>query len=444
MGMASKSRLLLVTAVIILAVADTLLIAALLKPSVISPMINGIKGAVKTILSTTYKFELMRRGAISLPHTQIKPQPLTLPATAYVVGSNQFINGLISAGAPQSMVKPITLGELSSVPNDSIIIIDWDYINKTMRISLSQLARQLENVIGKGDLIILYTASPGRVLPLEDAIAVAWGNHYHSTVIGYPVMAVNTTTYIIAFGGRNYLVINPVQVRGEYTVSLNSLIHDWLLTNKGLISKSYSLSLDQTYYDQDECNAMQHYLGSNDWLFGTGLTNIAGSDTGNVYEYDYCITGSYQPYASTIGVDYLGFNNLYANTSGGNWVGYVVGINMTTAYYIDQKNGYNSYMTWTTTDAEPDSTSCSWFPPSASVLELSMEIAQEIFEFIYDVALASDPSNPVYSLTASLSAIGPGPGGTTNLVWSIGVENQNFFCSPISTQAGYNYQWASA
>ncbi|WP_243680593.1 hypothetical protein [Vulcanisaeta souniana] len=46
-------------------------------------------------------------------------------------------------------------------------------------------------------------------------------------------MAVNTTTYIIAFGGRNYLVINPVQVRGEYTVSLNSLIHDWLLTNKG-------------------------------------------------------------------------------------------------------------------------------------------------------------------------------------------------------------------
>ena len=444
MGMVSKSRLLLVAAVITLAVVDALLIVALLKPSVVSPIVNGVKGAVRTALSTTYKLELMSQGVASLPQEPIKPQPLALPATAYVVGPSQFINGLISAGAPQSMIRPITLSNLVSVPNDSIVVIDWDYINESMHVTLNQLAKLLEGVIGRGDLIILYTESPRWVLPLEDAIVVAWGNHYHSTVIGYPVTAVNASTYVMAFGGRNYLVINPVQVRYDYTAAINELIRYWVLVNKVPTSNTYLANLDPTYYDQDECGELLTQIQSqhlNQWFFEYGPGLDQGSQTGNQYKYDYCIFGVYQPAGQPayIPVEYLGFNNLEASSSGGNWVSYVVGINMTTAYYIDQENGYNSYMTWTGTGAEPGSTSCSWFPPTTSVLELVLEIAQEAFEFIYDVALASDLSNPVYSLTASLSTVGPGPEGTANLVWSIGIENQNWFCTPVSTQAGYYY-----
>ncbi|WP_243675730.1 hypothetical protein [Vulcanisaeta distributa] len=442
--MGSRLGFLLVITVMILALADALLIAVLLKPSVISSVINDIKGAVKIVLSTTYKFELMRQGVAKLSST--KPQPLALPVTAYVVGSSQFINGLVSAGASESMIRPITLGELSSVPNDSIIIIDWNYINETMHTSLSQLARQLENVIGRGDLVILYTASPGWVLPLEDAIAVAWGNHYHSTVIGYPVMAVNTSTYITAFGGKNYLVISPVQVSNEYAVTLNGLIGYWMQISGVLTNQSQSLRLDPTYYDQDLCTEILNTIESqnlNEWLFMTGLyKSQVDSYTGDYYLFDYCITGTYKPSGTLappgIPVSYLGFNNLVTGSggSGGNWAYYRVGVNMTTAYYIDQENGYNSYMTWTGTDDEPGSTSCSWL--STSVLQVIEQIGSEILQFIYDAASASDPSNPVYSLTASVTTINSAQ-GTSNIVWSIGIENQNWFCTPEQTQADYEY-----
>ena len=159
----------LIALVIALTVVDALFIAAIFKSSVVSLVVNGFSAlgnALGSLSGIAYKLGLLRRAVARLSPMPVKPQPLALPATAYVVGPSQFINGLISAGAPKSMIKPITLSDLVSVPNDSIIIIDWDYINESMHVTLNQLAKLLEGVIGRDDLIILYTESPRWVLPL--------------------------------------------------------------------------------------------------------------------------------------------------------------------------------------------------------------------------------------------------------------------------------------
>ena len=440
MGVRITSRGWLFVIVLVLALVDVFLITALFKPSVASIIINAVSNAVRFVSSITHRpgaayGSLGRGGFMVVP---AKPQPLVLPVTAYVVGSGRFISGLVG------------LGQLSSLPNDSIVIIDWDFVNETMHDSLNQLAEQLEGVVGRGDLVILYTENPGQVPMLEDAIAVAWGNHYKSKVIGYPVMHVNSSAYVVGFGGRNYLVISPVQVSGEYTVTLNGLISYWVQINKVTTDQLPLRNMDSTYYDVDLCRQTLEAIQSNNlnqWFFGTGVNTIMDTNTGNEYVYDYCITGVYEPSGSPadIPVEYLGFNNIVvgSNGGGGDWGYYNVGINMTAGYYIDQENGYNSYMSWTGTPdaAQPGSTSCSSFN-SPSTLEVVEQIALEVLEFIYDAALESDPSSPVYSLTASLSIVnGPyvSSGILSSLTWSIGVENQNWFCAPVQTQIGYEY-----
>ncbi|GAB6943384.1 hypothetical protein JCM14467A_01660 [Vulcanisaeta sp. JCM 14467] len=405
-----------------------------------------LSGALNTVLNIAYRLGLMKRVVARLSPMPTKPQPLALPATAYVVGPGQFISGLVSAGAPESMIKPITLGDLASVPNDSIIIIDWDYVNETMHVNINQLAKLLGNVISRGDLLILYAESPRWVLPLEDAVAVAWGNYFHSIVIGYPVVAVNASTYLVAFGGRNYLVVNPVQVGYDYTAAINELMRYWLVVGEVRVGSAYLMSPGSTVtlYDQDACPIVLEQVKAynlSEWVFTTGPTPEYGNLTGDEYVYDYCITGIYPSariVTSSIPVEYLGFNNLEAGSSGGDWVDYVVGVNMTTAYHIDQERGYNSYMAWVLGGgAQPYSTSCKWFMLSAP--QMSVLIGQEVLQLIYYAKSMLNSTSPVYSLAPSLIITSPGPEGAANLIWSIGVKNQNWFCMPVPTQAGYEY-----
>ncbi|MGC8597741.1 MAG: hypothetical protein ACP5NY_07490 [Thermocladium sp.] len=191
-----------------------------------------------------------------------------------------------------------------------------------------------------------------------------------------------------------------------------------------------------------------NHNSSNVFMFGTGKQIVVASgepvSTGDQYSIDYCIITANGPVGDTIYTDYMGFNDMQvaSNNSYGD-VGefryYDVGINMTTALGIDGKNGYNSYMTWSGAyeAAEPSDTSCSWF--SYSDLELALSLAQETLEYLFEAATASDPSQPIASLTSSLTITGPGSDATSNLVWSIGVENPYLFCSPESTRTGGIY-----
>ncbi len=275
------------------------------------------------------------------------------------------------------------------------------------------------------------------------------GDAHRSDVIGYPVMYINGSAYVVGFGGGNFLVISPVQIRDYYTDTINGLLGEWAggqarVNPPGILT--LNLINDPSYTDEDPCSITQGYLSSNNWLFSTG-EQVSVSPTKDVYILDYCVLGAvYHPgEGDTIAVNYIGFNNIEINNSNpygnvGEFRRYDVGgINMTTALSIDSKNGYNSYMTWSgaPSAAEPGNTACSWF--SYSDLELVISLAQGALEYLFEAATAADPSQPIASLTSSQTITGPGSGATSNLVWSIGVENPNLFCSPESTRTGGIY-----
>ncbi|MGC8544198.1 MAG: hypothetical protein ACP5NQ_09665 [Vulcanisaeta sp.] len=150
MGMRTTSRRWLFVIMLVLALVDALFIVTLLRPSFL--------GNVNGMLNAIYRFELLWHG-ISIP-TPVKSQPLALPVVAYVVGPPQFIGELVDLGVPVSMIRPANLSELSMLPSGSIVVVDWDYVNGTMHELLNQLSNQLQALIGRKDLVILYTKKP--------------------------------------------------------------------------------------------------------------------------------------------------------------------------------------------------------------------------------------------------------------------------------------------
>ncbi len=280
-----------------------------------------------------------------------KPQPLALPVVAYVIGPPQFINELTNLGAPASIIKPVNLSELPLLSSDSIIIIDWDYVNDTMHESLNQLSNQLQTLIGRKDLIILYTKNPKQTQALEEAIAIAWGgNYYHSTVIGYPVIGVSNSsaTYVVGFGGYG-LEINVIPQYEYATNTLNELITSWY----SITHNTHNAISGMDPVNTDPCEYLINQYGGQlngqyGWLFYTGGPTKYEDIVGNEFEYDYCIlvinVSPTQAATPQFPVDYLGYANYIPSSGGGSFAYYKVGINMTEAYEVDQANGYNSYM----------------------------------------------------------------------------------------------------
>ncbi|MGC8606257.1 MAG: hypothetical protein ACP5L5_01700, partial [Vulcanisaeta sp.] len=46
----------------------------------------------------------------------------------YVIGPTTLTQELVSAGISQLLIRPITIAQLPSLPNSSIIVIDWSVI----------------------------------------------------------------------------------------------------------------------------------------------------------------------------------------------------------------------------------------------------------------------------------------------------------------------------
>ncbi|GGI83850.1 hypothetical protein GCM10007112_20860 [Vulcanisaeta souniana JCM 11219] len=428
-------RWLLIAVVFVLAIIDSIFMIVLTKPSLISTAINSAK---ELAFNAAHWFGVTKPGTgVATP---VKPQPLTLPVAAYVIGPPQFINELTDLGAPASMIRPVNLSELSALPTDSIIIIDWDYVNGTMHESLNQLSNQLQTLISRKDLIILYTKNPKQTQALEEAIAIAWGNYYHSTVIGYPVIGVGnvSATYIVGFGGYG-LEINVIPQYEYVTNTLNELITNWYSITHN--THNPISGMDPTNMDPCEYLINQYgdqLNGQYGWLFYTGPTKYEDI-AGNEFEYDYCTlvinVSPTQAATPQFPVDYLGYANYIPSSSGGSFAYYNVGINMTEAYEVDQANGYNSYMGWGGESgvAQPSNTGCSLF--SYSTLEMALEILQQTLEFIFDAATSD---GQVAGLTSSLAIINnPSNLYLSDLVWNIGVTTS--LCTSATTTAGAQY-----
>ncbi len=143
--------------------------------------------------------------------TKYQPTQFSLPPPnvhVFVVGPQSLINNLTKPGLPSNAIGFVSPSELSSIPNGSVVIIDWGgYVNRTLRMSYDELANALEIPMGSNDLIIIISENPNETLMLEETMAVAWGgNYYHSKVIGFPIFPTNESSYIIGFGNAGLTI----------------------------------------------------------------------------------------------------------------------------------------------------------------------------------------------------------------------------------------------
>ena len=99
------------------------------------------------------------------------PTPIGLPVNVslnvpvYVVGPQTLVQKLVGVGVPQSLIKPIGLNQLPSLPSNSIVVVDWSVIKpyiaystigKNITLNLTSPAvGLLEGLFAKGDLVLV-------------------------------------------------------------------------------------------------------------------------------------------------------------------------------------------------------------------------------------------------------------------------------------------------
>jgi len=168
------------------------------------------------------------RTGSNVPTPIGSPINVSLNTPIYVVGPQTLVQKLVGVGVPQSLIKPVSLGQLSSLPGNSTVIIDYSVIEPSVvvgvvngRVGLnltSPVINLLTSLITKGDLVMLYGNSSD--LPImEYLLAYSWARKYgiltpSEYLIALPTIPVGSKEALaVAFGGPYYLVIGPVMPR---------------------------------------------------------------------------------------------------------------------------------------------------------------------------------------------------------------------------------------
>lgn len=88
--------------------------------------------------------------------------PASINTPIYVIGPQSLTQELISIGINQSLIKPVLINQLTSLPNNSIVIIDWPaikpllhLINRTGVNTASPAVNTLVNLLNRGDLVLI-------------------------------------------------------------------------------------------------------------------------------------------------------------------------------------------------------------------------------------------------------------------------------------------------
>ena len=198
------------------------------KPTWIIPLVIAlaITLAIVSVLLLTHVANKPGTPASSDSLINMYPGP-----PIYVVGPQSLTQRLASVGIPQSLIKPVSLGQLSALPGNSTVIIDYSVIEPSVvvgvvkgRVGLnltSPVIDLLTSLITKGDLVMLYGNSSD--LPImEYLLAYSWARRYgvlymmsssvpFDYLIAYPEIPVGSKEALAAaFGGPYYLVIGPV------------------------------------------------------------------------------------------------------------------------------------------------------------------------------------------------------------------------------------------
>ncbi len=181
--------------------------------------------------------------------------PASINTPIYVIGPQSLTQELISIGINQSLIKPVLINQLTSLPNNSIVIIDWPAIKPLLHLinrtggvnTASPAVNTLVNLLNRGDLVLISvnrSSLPIAELVLSYSLARAGGvevggftsvNSFPYPVsqylIAYPVMSV-TTNYTLIAGfvyRRDYvtaLIVGPLSLH-----DLPGLVTAWLMAS---------------------------------------------------------------------------------------------------------------------------------------------------------------------------------------------------------------------
>ena len=128
------------------------------------------------VLIATIASVLPLTHVVNKPGTRTRPNlntptPIGLPVNVslnvpvYVVGPQTLVQKLVGVGVPQSLIRPVSLGQLPSLPNNSIVVVDWSVIKpyvaygtigKNITLNLtSPVVGLLEGLFARGGLVLV-------------------------------------------------------------------------------------------------------------------------------------------------------------------------------------------------------------------------------------------------------------------------------------------------
>jgi hypothetical protein len=297
------------------------------------------------VLIATIASVLPLTHVVNKPGTRTRPNlntptPIGLPVNVslnvpvYVVGPQTLVQKLVGVGVPQSLIRPVSLGQLPSLPNNSIVVVDWSVIKpyvaygtigKNITLNLtSPVVGLLEGLFARGDLVLVNVSrSEAPVAELLLSYTMAKGanvtfyglNGERFYLVPMPEMPVNS----------NYTLVGVTTIRTPYGVAvlvgpvspkgLPNLFRNWLWlieVDKGEIKLPIT-NQNLSYQNWDPCYAIywnSNWQGSSgvytsgNFIFlwgmnalesqGAGISPALGVDAvednyGDTFYYDSCI-----------------------------------------------------------------------------------------------------------------------------------------------------------
>jgi len=385
------------------------------------------------------------------------PINISLNVSVYVVGPQSLTQRLVSVGVPQSLIKPIGLNQLPSLPNNSIAIIDWSAIkpyiaystvNRNTTLNLTSPAVDLlTSLIAKGDLVILY-GNTSNLPTMEYLLAYTWARKYgilasSEYLIALPTIPVGSKDALAAaFGGPYYLVIWPVMPRymvkaimtytalkhlpvskaqtGGAGLSFSMIKANLQSSSSSLYPEDVCYSIYSQYYQNAASVSSGVYESSNDyfiWLlpmlnwYGTLDNGVQGYSDGNgTFYYDTCLEVSTQvivaapSYVPLYVYGYVSYDPTSTMTNNG---GEVLSETGTIDYYTSYEY-YNESIT-NSIIAGPASTANVQPQPTSSTTSYSISVPSGS----ESISLNYGPSTQAYGYPAG------------NVTWTFNLNNAN-------------------
>ncbi len=271
---------------------------------------------------------------------------------------------LINVGLNSSLIKPVSLNQLSELPDNSVVVIDWSVIRNSVvagdpgsyvELNLtSPIINDLVNLIRNSDSdIIAVYANATDEDTVEYVLAYSWARAINNTLslnlgggssvqdylVAYPVIPVNTHEPILIamyWVSPKKLIMGPLYP-SQFMTFIKNIVDNMVIND----------STDPV----DPCFAMASnnavFIWAAPMFVGVSSLGVQAYNDGNgTFFWDSCLTVSNRilkaspvgPWYLTVNVfNYEGYFELSTMYNNGGFDGYQIGV-------IDYYYGYEMYM----------------------------------------------------------------------------------------------------